>query len=394
MGRALLIIVLGFSAIFGMTMFNVTANQQRSSRAILQQYENWLRRNAKETATNVGISKLYQNPNWTGTYNGSFGGATFTVTSSKLMPDSAHVAKGIQLTTSVTYDGIADTTTAVYFQPAYSYFYDFFHKWNPAGTPARPRYSTGDTVVAPIYVKERIRTTGSPVFMSKVVSSNATIDALSGAPVFYDDIELGTATILLDNSVVAALIDTIIVKNILPDTDEIWLTLMGASYKDSIPNLGILSTGFITDLNGVLMTGPGSNQDIHVQGTIDGQLTIYSDRDIRIENNITYATANAFLGLIAKRNVTVADNFPNSTNVIHATIMALENFNVEHYDTLPSMGTLTIFGSLIRKNWRPTGVGTTNGYVLNHVYDPRLRIQTPPYFPRITNRNEKFFRSD
>jgi len=388
MGRALLIIVLGFSAIFSMTMFNVTANQQRSSRAILKQYETWLRHNASESAMNVGLSLLYQNPDITGTYSGSFTNVNFSVTGTHIPVDSVNEAKRILVSTQVNYDGITDTTTAVYMQPAYSYFYDFFERWK-----TRPKYSTGEIIDGPIYVKERIKTDGTPVFMNKVISANASIDATGGLPKFYGGVELGTDSIPLDNSVVAALIDTINIKNILPDTDEFWLTLIGTSYKDSIPNLGIVNTGFITDLNGVLMTAPGSNQDIHIQGTLDGRLTIYSDRDIRIENNITYTTPNAFLGLIAKRDVTVADNSPDSTTVIDASIMALENFNVEHYDTLPDMGTLIVFGSLIRKNWRPTGSPGT-GYTLNHVYDPRLRTQAPPYFPRITNRIEMLYRSN
>jgi len=390
MGRALLFITVGFSTIFGGIMFNLTSNQQRSSQAVLEQYQDWLRRNAMETAQNVAAAQLYQNPNLTAGFTRTFSDVTLQVSFTDVTGDSAAEAKTIQVTTVATYGGGSDTTVALYIQPAYSYYYDFLRTWSVG----KPRFSTGETYVGPIHVNDPIQTDGTPVFMAKVSSDASTIDSTNGTPKFYHDTELGTATIPLDVSIIAALSDTI---QTIGDVygEELWLTLQGTAVRCSTTS--ILITKNLSDFNGLIMTTPASDLHIHVKGTLDGRLTVLSDRDIKIEDNVVYADAstasNDFLGLIAKNKVVIVDN-GNSINNVHAAIMAINGkFEVQRHLTIPDRGVLNVLGSIIQSSWRATGA-PGHGYVLNHIYDPRLRRETPPYFPRLADRIERVFRSD
>ncbi len=146
-----------------------------------------------------------------------------------------------------------------------------------------------------------------------------------------------------------------------------------------------------------------NDNDIHVEGTVDGQITILSDRDILIEDNIVYdddprinPNSDDYLGLIARHRVTIVENVANSSDIeIHAAIIARhDEIEVPNYSSGGPWGTLTILGSIVENDFRPYGTTTPTGYISNHIYDLRLRDRTPPYFPRLTNRIEKVYRSN
>ncbi|MFQ6114021.1 MAG: hypothetical protein ACE5NG_08005 [bacterium] len=397
MGKALLIIIVGFSTIFSGMMYNITSNQQRSSQAILTQYEKWIARNAIESVTNVANSKLYQNPDWQAGISGSFNGASYTVNVTDVTGDSTTNAKKDSITTIVTYENQSDTTITILVQPAYSYYYFFLNNW-----PLPLEYDTGDTVIGPIHSNTKIRISNSPVFLGKVSSAENTYQGVSNpSPEFYGGAEFGTATIDF-SSVILAPLTIVGMSGGDHYPNEIWLEFNGTTYDVySDPYITLQSTHNITDFNRIIMTDAGSKQDIHVRGTVDGQITILSDRNILIEDDIVCTTdpssdpsSEDLIGLIAGHRVILVDNVANNSDlVIHAAIVARhDQIQVENPGGA-SRGTLTIVGSIVENHYVSLGTSLSD-YVLNHIYDSRLIDKTPPYFPRITNRVEQIYRSD
>jgi hypothetical protein len=142
------------------------------------------------------------------------------------------------------------------------------------------------------------------------------------------------------------------------------------------------------------------NNDLHVKAGLNGfsgELTVASNRNVRIEDDIRYAASNAqgapnpgckdLLGIVAGNNVIFEDNAANNNNlIVDAVLMALNtSITAENYDTRPVSGTLTIWGGLIQKFRGP--VGTTwnaviqTGYRKDYHYDTRVTGRTPPAFP-------------
>jgi hypothetical protein len=398
MGKALLIIVLGFATIFSGIMFKITSNQQRSSRAIVEQYEKWIAQNVSESVTNVAISKLYQPPvlSWQSGFSSlSFNGASYSVSITNITTDSTTEAKKIQVTTVATYENESDTTIAVLMQPAYSYYSYFANRWLSSLV-----YDTGDTLTGPIHSNEFIQISNSPVFLAKVSSDETTYQGVTAPdPKFYGGLELGTQTIPLPN--LTALIDS---ANAGGDVhaSEVWLQFNGTTYDVFYdPYITLDVTNNLSDYNGTIMTT--GLQNIHVKGVVDGQVTVLSDQDIFIEEDIVYANdprvnpnSDDFLGLIASHRIEIPDNGTMNLE-IHAAMVANEQFRVENYDLGLARGTLTILGSLVVEQDGPSGTYTSGtlvtGFDRIHIYDSRLRDKTPPYFPRL-DRVEMLFRSD
>lgn len=143
--------------------------------------------------------------------------------------------------------------------------------------------------------------------------------------------------------------------------------------------------------NGALFVNGG---DLTVSGTLNGQLSMGTNRNIIIANNITYnsdprANPNSTdtLGLIAERDVIISRYAPQDVEV-DASIMALGNsFTVERWWRGPAKGTLTVFGGIIQDYRGP--VGTFNprtntkvsGYTKDYQYDARLMTNPPPFYP-------------
>ncbi len=397
MGKALIIITMGFSMIFGSLMLSLSANQQRTVAQFVTQYEHWLARNATESALNVASSKLYQDDAWrAGFTNRTFAGASWSAEVADLPGDSTTQAVRIQIRVTAGFEGAADSAQAVYMKPGYSYYQLFQNNWASA-----LEFQTGDTLVGPIHANDRIRIRGNPVFLSKVSSSDGVWQALLGSdnPKFYGGAEFGTAVIPLPD------LDPLTNEGLAGGhrfTQELWLRFKAdGTYDYSTDGWGTEFNEALTTFNGIIMTEPGTNRDIHVEGVVNGQATVLADRDIKIEDDVVYASnpltdpnSDDYLGLVARHRVRIVENAPNSADVIiHAAILAHhDQLHVENYNKNGPWGMLTLLGSLVQNQYRPVGTATT-GYAFNPLYDWRLRDRTPPFFPRV-DRLELLYRSN
>lgn len=142
------------------------------------------------------------------------------------------------------------------------------------------------------------------------------------------------------------------------------------------------------------VTEPG---DITVSGPkgMKGQMTLVSDRDIKIVDHIKYKTdpmnnpdANDKLGLIAKRDTLIQKAAPNNVFVYAHIFCRDGGFGVYEYNKGSYRGTLTIYGGIANLIRNPVATGTSTGYTKDYIYDGRFAHSPPPYYPRLTDQLE------
>ncbi|MCU0666143.1 MAG: DUF4900 domain-containing protein [Candidatus Omnitrophica bacterium] len=148
------------------------------------------------------------------------------------------------------------------------------------------------------------------------------------------------------------------------------------------------------------------NDDIaSLAGVVEGntKVTVSSERDINITNNITYQNYNTtptlnatgynnVLGILSwGGDVIIAKTAPNNL-VMHGVVMAHNGiFTVDDYNKGSPRGNVTLLGGTITDFYGAFGTfsqgsGQLTGYGRNFIYDARmLNGTTPPYFPYMTN---------
>jgi hypothetical protein len=163
------------------------------------------------------------------------------------------------------------------------------------------------------------------------------------------------------------------------------------------------SGGTIYVANNGTTTGTKSGIIYLEGGTVTGPLTVASESDMYIENNITYThnpvttpTSTDALGLISQDNIWVDSGAPNSLTIDAAMIAAgtssggTGSFGAVNY-TSRSAGTLTVYGGIVQEI--RGAVATVNGsgnvltgYAKNYSYDPRFLTTPPPNYPVIAGK--------
>jgi hypothetical protein len=147
-------------------------------------------------------------------------------------------------------------------------------------------------------------------------------------------------------------------------------------------------------------TNPSGCGDVWIEGTYSQDITIATDNDIIIRNDLI-ASNDAMLGLIANNFVRVyhpatwdgnscegnASGGPNPDIRIDAAILALQHsFVVDNWYCGATLGNLTVNGAIAQRFRGPVATGNSStgaivtGYVKDYNYDDRLRYRDPPFF--------------
>jgi hypothetical protein len=126
------------------------------------------------------------------------------------------------------------------------------------------------------------------------------------------------------------------------------------------------------------------NADLHVRGTVNGKVLVYSPRHIVIVDDVRYADdprttgASDYLGLVAERSVEIDE--PEVTGAgdleIHASIYARNRFLVRSYLSRRS-GTLRVYGSVAAGSVS----ATEPRFATKIEFDHRLTAMRAPGFP-------------
>lgn len=155
-------------------------------------------------------------------------------------------------------------------------------------------------------------------------------------------------------------------------------------------------------------TAQAACADVKVEGTYQQSLTIASQKDIIITNNLERnAGAPGVMGLIAEQYVRIyhplvggavcpsAEGQPAVANAadtpynirVDAALLALQHsFTVDNHNCGASLGTMYVTGAIAQKfrGYVYSRVGNNAGYIKEYNYDERMKTTGPPSFVQPT----------
>jgi len=389
-GKAILIVVLGFSFIFLIMEKNIGSASTRSV-ANMADY------NASVTAYNIAVSgannaanQIYLEQSWKNGYsNVSYQGGKINVT-----VDVLDAFKQIIRINSIgTYRGISDTVQ-ITLQP--SKFSKFAYYSESEG--GYIWWTTGDTVWGPLHSQDVINIDGSPVFIGKVTSKKALNLRHDATPKFLGGFKQGV-DLKLPQSGVADLKSA--AQNggaYISNKQTVYIQFDGDSIKYKYSAGALWTTVSIKTFapNGTIFV---NNATLRISGKVKDQYTIgvggtgsrgnvYIDDDIIYDKDpLSYPSSQDLLGIIAQNNVYVTDNSANNNGINIDAAIFMENggFGAENYDSRGPSGTINLLGGISQKIRRPVGTfnwwGIVSGFNKSYKYDNRLLLSFPPIFP-------------
>jgi Tfp pilus assembly protein PilE len=337
--------------------------------------------------------------------NGNFSSinGTITYTGSNLGTFTANVvqtAGGVfptyDITAVGTYKSVSKTLRLTVRQFSYSRYIYLTNRETRDGV--RIWFIGGDIVRGPLHTNGQLNIYNDPTFEGPVSSVSTSINYYHGPPPednpdFQETLTLGAPYISLPTS--AELITS--VRTASQQADGVYLT------GDSVITLLSDGTMRVTNndqdwenhimpipANGALYVDSGR---VYLSGVLSGVLTVATNNNIYITNNILYASdprtnpeSGDTLGLVSQNNVIISSSAPYNLE-IDAYIIALnESFYLQNY-TYGLKGTLTLYGGITQVERGPVGTfnastgAKASGYTKDYVYDERFEDSAPAFFP-------------
>jgi cytoskeletal protein CcmA (bactofilin family) len=411
-GKAGLIVVVGFSIILGYMSLNLTGLAKRSNTIMSSYAEATQSHNLAITGVNIALTRFSIDTNWVGDTTLNLKGPQFfgkLRLSSSPVGDSVRI-RSVAVYTSATYplsETLEDTVEVLLARNSSMPFSLFAWMTN---TENGVNWTTADTVWGRVHSNGSIHVNGAPVFYERVTTSENFVPRLrtgTNKGNYKRGTETGVPKVEFPKSF--AELEYAAQNGGRHFKKPIWLELLPGSphlndgkvlVRDSPLPLALpIDT---ISLNGVSFNGALSSTDsIHIKGTLDGRLTVaslasnvYIDDNLKYEKSPLSSKTDDMLGLVARDNVIVDDNILNNADcIIEGSIFALNgSFTAEGHDRGPLFGELRLLGSIVQNARGP--VGTIKGGKLDTGYSKRYRFDSrlgdpderPPFYPRFRQR--------
>lgn len=391
MGKAALIMVMGLMVCFGLFGRALNRTSQATTENVVGDYEQTMVRNIASSGASMALHYLGQDIHWREgwTNRAMLGGTSTTVLEDE--EDDASLGRGVvRITSTATCGDRTDTTVVLWRRVPFSEYAYF------TNVESNIWFITGDTLAGPVHTNGTLHMYGSPVFQGRVTSPNMWVSypGYPATPQFLGGSDFNHEAITLPISFDE--IQSAAADGGLLFYQNAWLSFQpDGTVQYAYSASGPWTTVDLSTMNGAIW----STGDLHVEGTLDGRATVGAAGNVWIEDNIIYAadprvgSSDDLLGIVSENQVIVADNTANRNDcIIHASIMALDKFTVEHYSSPPPRGTLSLLGGLIQDHRGPVGTfsyyGIYSGYQKNYQYDGRMMSDVPPFFPLTTDEKE------
>ncbi|OQX88774.1 hypothetical protein B6D60_01175 [candidate division KSB1 bacterium 4484_87] len=411
MGRYVAFIIMGF--FISTSTLRMQANRYTSASVnnFSTKYKKLVLRNIANTGATVALNALTVNINTTaGVSNRPLDGGTYSYFIERQQDDPNLGPTEIRVTSISRFLGMTDTIIVLLTRPSFSrYAYFTNHEGNIW-------FATGDTIYGPCHTNTYFQMMGQPVFYGKVTSSRVYNSHSpyrkyyhgSTNPQFLGGTEWGVPELPMPDHIPQDLIDASQNGGIYISKRHVWIQFLSngrvkiaAKNSPSPPHSWQYTTYNLNSINGVIYVNNwGARPVVRVKGTVNGNVTVGTRGYIRITDDIVYAddprtnpSSNDMLGLVAERDVIVANNHHDQDRTIQASIMTLnpsvapnKNFWVDRYKN-DRYGRLHLLGGLIQNSRGAVGlVGSywsRKGYLKDYHWDSRLMKMNPPYFPTL-----------
>ena len=407
MGKASILLVVGFGIFFLMSGLNLSSVSVRAYDNAMNYYEGGTARNIAITGANIAANRLFTtpplingNPWWPGyltpiKVSGGYFIATIDSTTS-IDPSSGE--RRLTMRARGTYRDSTFTVMAIMRQSNFAKF-----AFYGGMSAANAYWETGDSIFGPAHTQGVLRVTGRPYFGGKVTVKNGVDSSWAGHPNFTAGVETGV-NIPLNKSFQKLTQAATANGKVFNDgsNKDLFLKFKGDSIQyhmqgkpDTTALLSALSP------NGTITLGTGgATGNIYVEGVVKGRVTIgsmdstsTSRGKVFVTGNLTYQTdpsvnpaSQDMLGVVAYREINIKDNGAAFFKVSGSLYSYSQGVTVENYNTRPP-GTLYTLGGWIvenvyaTSNGIPLGTAGSKGYKCSVHYDERFRTSAPPFFP-------------
>jgi hypothetical protein len=395
MGRSALIMVLGFTTALLMIGSNITKVSDAAMENYMYYNNSAMAHSLAGAGMNLASRAIFENPLWrAGFSNKSFGGGTFSVQVEDLGNNQ------VKMTSTGTFAGVTSVVACV-LQPS------SFSKFNYYSVTDQNGYWVGgDTIWGPFHCNNTLNVAqtngGSAVFMQKATSLNGINNYQGQAhPVFKGGYDSGVNVTLPSD--LTPLRTSAQTGGKYVNGGKLWVQLNAdgtVTWKVGGSSWG--GGGWTTESissfarNGAVWC---HGQDVHVKGTLHGQLTIGSGAQIWIDDDVTYAAdprygpSSDMLGLVAEGKLYISDvpaNHNNDFTLMASVFSRTDGLWAENYSTRPVEGKMTTVGGMIQNIGGYTGVFSGNSIIHGFLpggtyYDDRLMNAAPPFFPTTGN---------
>lgn len=443
-GKASILLVLGFSMIFLVSSGNFLNLGTRGYDNLINYYDETHALNILNSASNLSVTQLWLNTSWKeGYYELPIDGGIANVyvdnplagaasqTTPMCMPDpinpslryTLHVhdtlvprflglgatvgrcdtslQKQIVTINVNAFYGNAYASAELKLKPMSFAEFAYFSVNEPSGI----WWISTDTVHGPLHVNGDLNIDGGPVFNAKVSLKGKINKGTNNPykPTFKEPPpKTGVDKPLPTDGV--AKVKTLAELNgkVFKNQSQVYLEFKGDTllYKYSsgaTPTKVYLPT---FAKNGVIFC---ENAEVRIKGVIKGQYTVAASGStdkkgmVYFDDDVVYNTdprtpnskSTDLLGIVAQRNIYVADKPPATTNIkIQATLYSQEEgFGAENYNSRSksTSGTIFLYGGIIQN--RRYAVGTfsggsiSTGFAKNYRFDQRLSNYNPPGYP-------------
>lgn len=431
-GKASLILVMGFSLIFLIFGRNYNKVSNESVENFASYYKETMAHNLASSGANLAANAVFNDNNWTAGYsNLDMDGGEINVNVQIL-----NAAQNIRKITSIaSYEGDEDTVEVTLSPSRFSQF--AYYSQNEGGNI----WWTGkDTVFGPFHTQDDMRADNHPVF--GVVGYRTTIkghliykdNESQDKPVFHGSFEDGVDMPLPSNGLQplrdAATDDGLKINQSSSTTttyeqryvpghwervngrwkyisgyfenypttttsvDTVYITFM----RDSVQiKLGIAKPATTYKTSEVAPNGViyAQGMDMRIKGTVEGQCTVVSDGNVYLDDDIVYkndprtnSSSTDLLGITAQNNVLISDNDATQNIKIEAAIYCQDGgFGADNYDGRSVDGTINLYGGITQNIRRAVGTynsstgSSASGFMKRYRYDERLMKMFPPLFP-------------
>jgi hypothetical protein len=433
-GKASLLLVMGFSVIFLIFGYNFNGLSNQTVDNFTDYYKETMSHNLASSGANLAANAVFLDNNWTTGYsNLQMNGGVINV-SVQIVNAAQNVRKIIS---TASFDGDINTVEVILSPSRFSQF--AYYSESEGGNI----WWTGkDTVFGPFHTQDDLRADSHPVF--GVVGYRTTIKGSviyknkesSDKPVFHGSFQTGVDEPLptdglqplrdaaVDDGYKITQSSTTTVTTEQQWIDTHWEKVNGqwkkiyGHYEDVITTSTSVDTVYITFVqdsvniklgyakpattyltseiapNGVIYA---QGMDVRLKGTVQGQYSVVGDGNIYLDDDIVYKTdpntnpnTTDLLGIVAQNNVYITDNNATQNIKIDAAIYCDDGgFGAENYDSRSVDGDINLLGGITQHIRRAVGqyttsygvVSVTHGYNKRYRYDKRLLQMFPPFFP-------------
>ena len=388
MGKASLLLVLGFSTLFMMMGYNSNSVSNYAVENMVDYHTKTMAHNIAVSGANLAANEIFFDNNWTKGYsNLPFHNGTLDV-NVEILDVFQNIRK---LTVTGNYRGTTKNVEVI-LQP--SSFSKFAYYSESEGKNIW--WTNNDTVWGPFHTQDRLRSYRHSVFMGKASSRKKLVYYQSkkkDAPLFLGGYEKGVDLPIPMDGVANVNLAAKDYGMLFKGQDTVYLTFANDSLKYRFSYGANDTTVLLSSVapNGVIFA---DNMTIRLKGTVSGQYSLGCSGTIYLDDDIVYETdqrvnpnSSDLLGIIATNEVLITDNLPNHSDInIHASIYC-ENggFGADNYSSRPPSGDIKLLGGIIQHIRRPVGTfgksGIKSGFSKNYYYDERLMLASPPMFP-------------